>query len=170
MSTPITLHAVTQDNAAHTVPEVLRLIKALALYEKAPDQVEATEELLHESFFKHGYCQGVLAYEGEEGPGEGRKAVGMAVYTFSFSTWTGRGGLYLEDLFVEETHRGQGIAKKLFNYLGQICEARRLPRMEWVVIDWNTPAKEVYRRMGAKHMSEWELMRLTGEPLQRLAQ
>lgn len=67
--------------------------------------------------------------------------------------WTGRGGLYLEDLFVEEEFRGKGVSKALFRHLGQECEERKLPRMEWVVIDWNDPAKEVYRRMGAKHVS-----------------
>ncbi|GAA5973705.1 hypothetical protein JCM11641_005090 [Rhodosporidiobolus odoratus] len=172
MSSSITLHPVTPDNASLTIPQVLRLIKALATYERAPDAVEATEELLKQSFFGDDqgrkYCEGVLAYEGG-GPGEGT-AVGMAVYFYTFSTWTGRGGLYLEDLFVEESHRGKGIAKLLFHYLGKVTQERNLPRMDWVVIDWNEPAKEVYRRMGAKHMSEWNLMRLTDEPLKKLAQ
>ncbi|GAA6000704.1 hypothetical protein JCM10207_004616 [Rhodosporidiobolus poonsookiae] len=170
----ISLVRVTPSNAAHSIPQVLRLIKALAAYEKAPDAVEATEQLLHNAFFgdEHGrsYCEGVLAWEGGQPGEDGARAVGMAVWFYTFSTWTGRGGLYLEDLFVEESHRGQGIAKRLFNYLGKEAEERKLPRMDWVVLDWNTPAKEVYRRMGAKHMAEWEMMRLTGEPLKRLAQ
>ncbi|GAA5830919.1 hypothetical protein JCM11251_005077 [Rhodosporidiobolus azoricus] len=174
MPAAVRLVPVTADNSSQTLPQVLRLIKELALFEKAPEQVEATEQLLKSSFgFVDGeprYCEGVLAYEEGKEPGEGVEAVGMAVYFYTFSTWTGRGGLYLEDLYVAESHRGQGIAKKLFNYLGKVCKERNLPRMDWVVIDWNEPAKEVYRRMGAKHLQEWQLQRLTGEPLQRLAQ
>ncbi|GAA5916412.1 hypothetical protein JCM6882_001552 [Rhodosporidiobolus microsporus] len=174
MVAAVHLVPVTASNAAHTLPQVLRLIKELALFERSPESVEATIELLERSFgFVDGaqkYCEGVLAYEEGKEPGEGVEAVGMAVYFFTFSTWTGRGGLYLEDLYVSESHRGQGIAKKLFNYLGKVCDERGLPRMDWVVIDWNEPAKEVYRRMGAKHMSEWQLMRLTDEPLKKLAQ
>ncbi|GAA6038506.1 hypothetical protein JCM8097_004601 [Rhodosporidiobolus ruineniae] len=170
----ISLHRVTPDNASFTISEVLRLIKALALYERDPDAVEATGERLRDAFFGDAqgrkYAEAVLAYEGGAPGEEGAQAVGMAVWFYTFSTWTGRGGLYLEDLFVEESHRGKGIAKQLFNFLGKEVEARDLPRMDWVVIEWNEPAKEVYRRMGAKHMSEWQMMRLTGEPLKKLAQ
>lgn len=75
------------------------------------------------------------------------------VVSYTFSTWTGRGGLYLEDLFVTESMRGQGVGKALFGYLGKLCKDLELPRMDWVVLDWNTPAQDVYRRMGANHVS-----------------
>ncbi|GAA5862528.1 hypothetical protein JCM8547_002094 [Rhodosporidiobolus lusitaniae] len=172
----IKLVPVTPSNASHTIPAVLRLIKDLAAFERAADQVEATQELLRRSFFGEGdekghrYAEAVLAYEGG-GPGEeGGEAVGMAVYYFTFSTWTGRGGCYLEDLYVSEPHRGRGIAKLLFNYLGKVCDERGCPRLEWVVINWNEPAKAVYAKMGAKHMDEWQLMRLTGDSLKKLAE
>ncbi|GAA6062702.1 hypothetical protein JCM10212_004760 [Sporobolomyces blumeae] len=165
----------TESNSAVTIPAILSLIKALALYEKAPDAVEATEDLLRKAFFgddKAGgrnYAECVLAYEGGRPGDDGARAVGMAVYFYTFSTWTGRGGLYLEDLYVEESHRGKGIGKALFGYLGKKCEQLELPRMDWVVLDWNTPAREVYRRMGAQHKEEWLGMRLEGEALAKLA-
>ncbi|KAK4698331.1 diamine N-acetyltransferase, partial [Phenoliferia sp. Uapishka_3] len=133
----VTLHAVTAANSAQTLPEVLSLIHALALFEKDPDAVEATIELLHRNFGfgetgkNTQYAQCVLAYVGG-GPEEGGECVAMACYFFTFSTWTGKGGLYLEDLFVKEAYRSQGISKKLFAYLGQICVDRDLPRMDWV--------------------------------------
>jgi GNAT superfamily N-acetyltransferase len=74
------------------------------------------------------------------------------LHSYTFSTWTGRGGLYLEDLFVNESMRGQGVGKALFGYLGKLCKDLELPRMDWVVLDWNKPAQDVYRRMGAKHV------------------
>ena len=92
------------------------------------------------------------------------------IRSYTFSTWTGRGGLYLEDLFVTESMRGQGIGKALFGYLGKLCKDLELPRMDWVVLDWNTPAQEVYHRMGARHKKEWWGMRLEGESLAKLAQ
>ncbi|GAA5891415.1 hypothetical protein JCM5296_006519 [Sporobolomyces johnsonii] len=173
-STPFALYPVTRSNSAQTVPALLRLIKALALYEQAPDAVEATEELLHRALFGdevgggRKYAECVLAYTGGS-PEEGGSAVGMAVYFYTFSTWTGRGGLYLEDLFVEASMRGQGVGRALFRYLGTLCDELKLPRMDWVVLDWNTPAQDVYRRMGAVHKKEWWGMRLEGEALAKLA-
>ncbi|GAA6004072.1 GNAT family N-acetyltransferase [Rhodotorula paludigena] len=166
------LHAVTPSNAQHTLPAMLRLIKALALFERAPEQVEATEELLRRSLFgdengEHKYAECVLVYVGG-GPGKG-KAIGMACYYFTFSTWTGRGGLYLEDLYVDDEYRGRGIAKLLFSYLGDICAERQLPRMEWVVLKWNEGARQVYKKMGAEDLDEWVTCRLTGESLKALA-
>ncbi|GAA5929387.1 hypothetical protein JCM1841_004212 [Sporobolomyces salmonicolor] len=173
-ATPFALYPVTPSNSIYTVPALLRLIKALALYEKAPDAVEATEELLHRALFGdegaagRKYAECVLAYTGGS-PDAGGRAVGMAVYFYTFSTWTGRGGLYLEDLFIEESMRGQGVGKALFRHLGTLCDELKLPRMDWVVLDWNTPAQDVYRRMGAVHKKEWWGMRLEGEALAQLA-
>ncbi|KAL8279277.1 hypothetical protein RQP46_008314 [Phenoliferia psychrophenolica] len=171
----VTLHPVTAANSDLTIPRVLDLIKGLALFEKAPEQVFATEALLRQNFgLGEGaadtkYAQCVLAYKGGA-PEEGGECVAMAVYFFTFSTWTGKGGLYLEDLYVEEAHRGQGIAKMLFRYLGQVCKEKDLPRMDWVVLDWNKPAKDVYLKMGAVEGKEWQKMRLEGAALDRLAE
>ncbi|GAA5984339.1 hypothetical protein JCM5350_001022 [Sporobolomyces pararoseus] len=170
------LYPVTRSNASTTIPHLLDLIKALAAYEKEPDAVEATPELLHKALFgdeekgTKNYCECVLAYKGGEPGSQGSEPVGMAVYFYTFSTWTGRGGLYLEDLFVNESMRGQGVGKALFGYLGKLCKDLELPRMDWVVLDWNTPAQDVYRRMGANHKKEWWGMRLEGEALAKLAQ
>ncbi|GAA5979323.1 hypothetical protein JCM10908_002880 [Rhodotorula pacifica] len=174
---PFSMVPVTPANASHTIPETLRLIKALALFERDPNAVVATEELLRKAFFgddKAGgrtYAECVLVYEeGKKPEDEGAKAIAMAVWFYTFSTWTGRGGLYLEDLFVEEPYRGKGIAKKLFQHLGKICDERELPRMEWVVINWNQEAIKVYDKMGSLTMSEWDLRRLEGSALKKLAQ
>ncbi|ORY90897.1 N-acetyltransferase GCN5, partial [Leucosporidium creatinivorum] len=162
----LSLRPVTLENADVALPQVLQLITALAIYEKEPDAVEATVESLRESFFGGAegkgekYAKCVLAYQGES-----EEPIGMAVYFFTFSTWTGRGGLYLEDLFVKEEARGLGVGKALFRYLGQICKEKNLPRMDWVVLDWNEPAKNVYKKMGAVHKKDWEGMRLEGEAL-----
>ncbi|GAA5841665.1 hypothetical protein JCM9279_000723 [Rhodotorula babjevae] len=168
------LHQVTPDNSRFTIPATLRLIKALALFEKAPDEVFATEELLRDSFFgdKAGrkYAECVLIYRGGAPGDEGAEAVAMAVWYYTFSTWTGRGGLYLEDLFVEEEFRGRGFAKLLFKHLGQICAERGLPRMEWVYIKWNKNAEQIYKRMGAVDLDEWMTMRMTGDALKKLGE
>ncbi|BGP45362.1 hypothetical protein JCM10450v2_001180 [Rhodotorula kratochvilovae] len=160
------LHQVTPANASHTVPATLRLIKALALFEKAPEEVEATEELLRQSFFGDDqgrkYAEAVLVYKGGAPGEEGAEAVALACYYFTFST-------VLEDLFVEESYRGQGLARMLFRHLGQICAERKLPRMEWVYIKWNENAERVYKKMGAADLDEWMTMRLTGPALAALA-
>lgn len=132
---PLDLRPVTKENSETTLPQMLELIKGLAEYEKAPDAVEATVELLRESFGfgaqgGERYAQCVLAYNSAEDT----EPVGMAVYFFTFSTWTGRGGLYLEDLFVKESARGAGVGKALFRYLGEVCKEKKLPRMDWFVL------------------------------------
>ncbi|SGY68825.1 BQ5605_C004g02922 [Microbotryum silenes-dioicae] len=159
---------VTPSNSSSTLPQTLELIQALATYEKEPDAVEATLPLLRRSLFgeegkgeegKGGkYAQCVLVYEEEEGDS---KPLGMAVWFYTFSTWTGKGGLYLEDLFVREEARGKGVGKALFKYLGQICKDKDLARMDWVVLDWNEPAKKVYQAMGAQHASSSRRLELS---------
>ncbi|KAM0755163.1 acyl-CoA N-acyltransferase [Meredithblackwellia eburnea MCA 4105] len=179
MSSKITLHPVTAQNASHSIPSILRLIRNLAVFEKEPvETVKATEQLLFRNLGfeaagegdKHKYAECVLAWDGGAPGDEGAKAVGMALYFFTFSTWTGKGGLYLEDLYVEESHRGQGIAKVLFRYLGQVCVEKDLARMDWVVLSWNQGAKDVYKKLGAVQGEGWDRMRLEGEALTRLAQ
>ncbi|KAI5476650.1 hypothetical protein MNV49_007428 [Pseudohyphozyma bogoriensis] len=164
-----TLHEVTVENAEHTIPDVHRLVVELAIFEKEPDAVDATPALFRKNLLEEKLARCVLVYDGP-GPMEGGKAIGMALYFFNFSTWTGKGGLYLEDLFVSDAYRGQGIAKLLFKYLANICKEKDLARMEWVVLKWNEGAKKVYEKLGASVRDEWDLMRLTGEPLAKLAE
>ena len=145
------------------VPLILQLIRDLATYERAPNDVVATEEGLLEVFFgKKPSAEVRLAFEGET-------AVGFAVFFHNFSTWLGRPGLYLEDLFVKPEHRGKGHGKALLIDLAKIARKRGCGRMEWAVLDWNEPAIQFYRKLGAKPMHEWTVFRLTPEEIGCLA-
>lgn len=142
---------------------ILALIKDLAEYERDPGAVVATETLLREHLF--GSSPTAHCVIGElDGAAEG-----FALYFFNFSTWLGRPGLYLEDLFVRPVHRGRGLGKALFLHLARLAHERGCGRMEWSVLDWNAPAIEFYKSMGAVPMSEWTVFRLTREKLARLA-
>lgn len=145
------------------VPLILSLVRELAEYEREPDAVTATEPMLEEALFgAKPYAEAVIAeVEGT--------AVGFALYFFSFSTWTGRPSLYLEDLFVRPESRGHGSGKALLRHLAGIALDRGCGRFEWSVLDWNTPAIDFYRAMGAQPMDEWTVQRVTGEALVRLA-
>lgn len=145
------------------VPVLLRLIKALAEYEKLSDAVVATEESLRESLFGNApQAEAVIAYAGTQ-------PAGVAIWFHNYSTFLARRGLYLEDLFVLPEFRGQGIGKQLFVHLAQIAVERGCGRMEWSVLDWNQPAIGFYRSLGATPMDEWTVFRLAGESLKRLA-
>jgi GNAT superfamily N-acetyltransferase len=145
------------------VPLILRLIRALAEYERLAHEVVATEATLRETLFGPRPCaEVVIAYAGSE-------AVGFAVWFQNYSTFLSRAGLYLEDLFVLPHWRGHGIGRQLLGHLAQIAVARQCGRVEWSVLDWNEPAREFYRRIGARPMDEWTVYRLTGDALQRLA-
>ncbi len=149
--------------AAADVPVILRLIHALAEYEKAPDEVKATEDdLLRDGFGERPMFHVVLA-EWDGTP------VGFAFFFFNYSTWHGRPGLYLEDLFVEPAYRGWGIGKALLVHLAQIAVARECRRYQWQVLDWNEPAIKFYEAMGARVLKEWLTVRIDGENLARLA-
>ena len=131
------------------VPVILELIRALATYERAPDEVIATEQALTEVLFgKKPAAEVLLAREGD-------RAVGFAVFFHNFSTWLGRAGLYLEDLFVRPEDRGKGYGRALLVHLAKIARDRGCRRMEWAVLDWNEPAINFYRKLGAKPMHEW---------------
>jgi len=146
------------------VPIVLELIRALATYERAPNDVTATEEGLTEILFGNKRAAEVLlAMENE-------KAVGFAVFFHNFSTWLGRPGLYLEDLFVRPEDRGKGYGRALLVELARIARDRGCGRMEWAVLDWNEPAIQFYRKLGAKPMDEWTVFRLTRDGIERLAE
>jgi len=145
------------------VPVILELIRALATYERAPNEVTATEESLAEVLFgKKPAAEVLLAVENE-------KAIGFAVYFHNFSTWLGRPGLYLEDLFVKPEHRGRGYGRALLIHLANIARDRGRGRMEWAVLDWNEPAIQFYRSLGAKPMDEWTVFRLTRTGIAKLA-
>ena len=137
---------------------VLLFIKKIAEYEKMSDQVVATVETLEEFVFDRNAAQVFLAeYEGEP--------VGFALFFENFSTFIGRTGLYLEDLFVDPDKRGLGIGKALFQAVAAEAERRGCQRMEWTCLDWNTPSINFYRRMGAISMDEWTTYRLAGSAI-----
>ncbi|SFS06158.1 GNAT family N-acetyltransferase [Sphingomonas jatrophae] len=149
---------------AADVPDILRLIRALAEYEREPDAVEATEAMLAERLFAP--VPAVWAFVAEL---DGR-VVGIAVWFLNFSTWTGRHGVYLEDLFVETEARGRGIARALFRALAREAVRRGCARLDWQVLDWNEDAKAAYRALGARHQAGWEPWRIDGDALAALAE
>lgn len=145
------------------VGTVLALIRELAVYEKLEHEVVATPALLHEALFgADANAEALLAEHGDE-------AVGFALFFHNFSTFLGRRGLYLEDLFVKPEHRGNGIGRALLAQLAAIAQQRGCGRMEWAVLDWNESAIRFYRSLGAQPMNEWTVFRLTGEGLAWLA-
>jgi len=145
------------------VPIILELIRDLATYERAPDDVTATEEQLVDVLFgERPAAEVLLAFEGES-------AVGFAVYFYNFSTWLGRAGLYLEDLFVKPEKRDKGYGRALLVELAKIARERGCGRMEWAVLNWNEPAIKFYQALGAKPMDEWTVFRLTRDEIARLA-
>ena len=145
------------------VPIILQLIRDLATYERAPNDVVATEDSLVETLFGENAAAEVrLAFEGQE-------PVGFALFFHNYSTWMGRPGLYLEDLFVKPEHRGKGYGRALLIHLAKIANERRCGRMEWAVLDWNEPAIQFYRKLGAKPMHEWTVFRLTTDEISKLA-
>lgn len=143
---------------------VLRLIKALAAYEREPDAVQATEDSIRETLF--GQNAQVFAFLAEL-DGE---PVGLALWFLTYSTWTGRPSLYLEDLFVDEAARGNGIARALFRRLAQEAKARNCARIDWAVLDWNVEAMAFYERLGGRRQTGWEPWRVDGAALERLAE
>ena len=146
------------------VPVILELIRDLATYERAPDEVTATEEQLVDVLFSERPAAEVLLGF------EGTSPVGFAVFFYNFSTWLGRPGLYLEDLFVKPEKRGKGYGRALLVDLAKIARDRGCGRMEWAVLNWNDPAIQFYRKLGAKPMDEWTVFRLTRDGIARLAQ
>ena len=145
------------------IPQILAFIRALALYEREPDAVTATEEgLLHDGFGPQPYYQCLIADH------DGAPA-GFALYFFNYSTWKGCPGIYLEDLFVEPEFRGLGIGKALLKQVAAIAVEKGCARLKWSVLDWNTPAIDFYRAMGGELMDEWTNVRIQGEALARLA-
>jgi GNAT superfamily N-acetyltransferase len=143
---------------------ILELIRALSEYERAPNDVVATEQILQETLFgKKPAAEVLLLFENEI-------AAGFALFFHNFSTWIGRPGLYLEDLFVRPEHRGKGYGRALLIELAKIARERNCGRMEWAVLDWNEPAIQFYHKLGAKPMDEWTVFRLTRDEIAKLAE
>jgi len=148
---------------AEDVPTILRFVRELADYEREPDAVAATEALLANALFGgRPAAEAVIAEAGGV-------AVGFALFFHNFSTWTGRRGLYLEDLYVTPAARGAGLGKALLRHLAGIAVERGCARFEWSVLDWNAPAIGLYRAMGAVGMEGWTVQRVEGEALRQMA-
>ena len=144
------------------VPTILALIRGLAEYEKLGHEVEATlARIRQHGFGTRRYFETLLCFEG-------RRPVGFALYFFTYSTFLARPTLYLEDLFVVPEARGHGAGKALLSALARVAARRGCGRMEWAVLDWNTPAIGFYERLGARLRKDWILTRLTGTPLRAL--
>ena len=144
------------------IPTVLRLVRGLAEYEKLAHTVTATEESLRESLFERPAAEVVIGDVGDT-------AVGLAVYFQTYSTFLGKAGLYLEDLFVEPEHRGHGYGKRLLAHAAAVAVSRGCPRLDWSVLTWNEPSINFYRSLGATSLDEWRTFRLSGEALVKLA-
>jgi GNAT superfamily N-acetyltransferase len=151
----VSVRAIRPDD----VPAVVGLVRELAEYEKAAHEVRLTDQQLHDRLF--GEAPALFGHVAEV-DGE---VVGMALWFLNFSTWRGTHGIYLEDLYVQPAHRGTGLGKELLRTLAGLCVERGYSRLEWWVLDWNTPSIEFYTRAGAVPMDEWTVFRLTDDAL-----
>lgn len=142
---------------------ILSFIKELAEYEKMLDEVVVTEELLQEWLFEKEKAEVIFAVINE-------KEIGFALFFHNFSTFLGRSGIYLEDLYIKPKYRGKGYGKEIFKQLAKIAVARNCGRLEWACLDWNQPSIDFYLSLGAKVMDEWSIYRLSGDTLTKLGQ
>lgn len=142
---------------------ILACIQGLADYEREPDAVLNTTDALAETFFGDDPRASAHVVE------EGGEIVGIAIWFVTYSTWTGRHGIWLEDLFVFDRHRGRGFGRALIASLAEVCVERGYSRLEWTVLDWNAPSIAFYRSLGALPMEEWTTQRLVGGDLEALA-
>ena len=152
-----------RDAERKDVPLILQFIKEIAAYEKMSDQVIADETTLETWIFDKEKAE--VFFVMEEG-----KEVGFALYFHNFSTFVGRGGIYLEDVYIRPEYRGKGYGKAILKKLAAIAVERGCGRMEWVCLDWNQPSIDFYLSLGAQPMSDWTLYRLTGDALAQLAE
>jgi len=149
------------------VPQILAFVRDLAEYEREPDAVQATEaDLLRDGFGGEKRFDCIIA---ELTDADTTTAAGFALYFHNYSTWSGHAGIYVEDLYVSPEYRGKGIGKALLTRVAAIAVAEGCPRLEWSVLDWNTPSIDFYHQLGAVMKSEWKGMRVSGEALQSLA-
>ena len=145
------------------IADIHRLIYELAVYEKAPEQMVATVDQINQSLFKDNPV--AFAHVAEV---DGQ-IVGIALWFLNYSTWLGKPGIYLEDLFVQPEYRGHGIGKGFMTTLAQLCTERGYERFQWWVLDWNEPSIEFYKSLGAVPMDEWTVFRLSGGALKKFA-
>src|SRR5687768_2246859 len=146
------------------VPQILAFIKGLAEYEKLAHEVVATEEILRETLFgTRPFAEVIIGYYQN-------RPVCFALFFHNFSTFLGRPGIYLEDLFVQPEFRGKGFGRKMLSYLAKLTRERNGGRLEWSVLDWNESAIKFYKHLGAKPMDEWTVFRVSGEALDQLAE
>ena len=155
----VDIRPATEDD----VPLLLSFIKELAEYEHLSHEVSATEEMLRESLFGgRGVAEALLAYPGDE-------PAGFALFFHNFSTFLGRAGIYLEDLYVRPEFRGSGVGRALLVHLAKLAEERGCGRFEWAVLDWNEPSIGFYKSLGAVEMDDWTVYRLSGDALRELS-
>lgn len=141
---------------------ILNLIKELAEYEKLLDRLEATEEIIKESLLKNGVAETLIGLYKQ-------KPVGYAIFYHNFSSFTGRIGIYIEDLYVKPEVRKKGFGEAIFSYIAKIAVERKCGRLEWACLDWNKPSIKFYKKLGAIPMDEWTTYRLAGENLEKIA-
>lgn len=159
MTTPQIREATPQDSE-----QILHFINELAIYEKLPQEVKTNEALIIDTLFgddAKAFCL-ICEIDGE--------AVGFAIYFYNYSTWLGKYGIYLEDLYVPPEHRGKGAGKALLIHIACIAVENNCGRFEWSVLDWNTPSIEFYKALGAREMSDWHMYRVDGDALLALAE
>ncbi|HYJ86550.1 MAG TPA: GNAT family N-acetyltransferase [Pyrinomonadaceae bacterium] len=145
------------------IPLILEFVRGLAEYEKHLDRVEATEERIRKTLFgAEPAAQVVFAYDNDT-------PVGYAVFFYTYSSFVALPGMYLEDLFVKPEARGKGVGRELLRYLARLAKEKGCSRIEWAVLNWNEPAIGFYKRLGAVPMDEWDVYRLSGTDLDRLA-
>ncbi len=165
---PATNDLLIREATKKDVPQILALIRELAVYEKEPEAAVATEaDLLRDGFGPEPYFRCLMAEW--QGPEQQSHVAGFALYFFQYSSWEGRPVLYLEDLFVREAFRKRGIGVALFQRLAAIAVERECTRFQWECLDWNQPALDFYETTGAKVMREWLNLRVTGDALKTLA-
>ncbi len=160
MTEDFEIRAAVEDD----LPLILRFIRKLAEYERLSHEMVATEDGLRETLFGGRKTAEVIIGEYHHVP------VAFAIYFHNYSTFLGRPGIYLEDLYVDEEYRGNGFGFAMFRYIAQLARDRKCGRLEWAVLDWNEPAIQFYKKLGAVAMSDWTVYRLTGEALKELAQ
>lgn len=152
------IRAAKRDEASY----ILGFIKELAEYEKMGDKVVATTELLEKWIFDEGKAEVIFAIEDE-------KKIGFALYFHNFSTFLGKAGIYLEDLYISPEYRGKGYGKEMLKYLAETAVERGCGRLDWSCLDWNQPSIDFYLSLGAEQLSEWTVYRLEGESLYNMA-
>lgn len=142
---------------------LLGLIKEIAEYEKMSDQVIATEDILRESIFKNNRANALILEVDN-------KEIGYCIYFYNFSTFIGRGGLYVEDIFIRKEYRGRGFGSEIFKFLAKKAKDEGLKRMEWSCLNWNEPSIKFYKSLGAVPMDEWTVYRLTEDKINKLTE